>query len=132
MTPDGYAAVKAVHVGCVGLSYLLFVLRGLWMLRESPLLRKPWVRILPHAVDSLLLASALTMAFATGQYPFVSDWLTAKVLALCAYIALGSAALRHGRSRSARLAAWLAAQAVFFYIVAVALTRDPLPWRGLM
>ncbi len=27
-----------------------------------------------------------------------------------------------------RIAAWVAAQAVFFYIVTVALTRNPLPW----
>ena len=43
-------------------------------------------------------------------------------------IGLGTAALKHGKTRRARIAAWLAAQAVFFYIVAVALTRDPLPW----
>lgn len=132
MPESGYAAVKAVHVACVGASYTLFVIRGVWMLRNAPLCSLRWARVVPHAVDSLLLASALVMVFMSGQYPFVAGWLTAKVLALCGYIALGSVALRHGRSRGARLAAWLAAQAVFLYIVAVALTRDPLAWRGLM
>ena len=31
-------------------------------------------------------------------------------------------------SRRVRIAAWIAAQAVFAYIVAVALTRNAVPW----
>ena len=58
----------------------------------------------------------------------VHGWLTAKVVGLLFYIGLGTVALKRGRTRRARIAAWLAAQAVFFYIVAVALTRNPLPW----
>ncbi len=123
-----YAILKLIHVGCVAVSYTLFVLRGVWMLRASPLLQLRWVRTLPHVVDTLLLASALTMALMTGQYPFAAGWLTAKVIALVAYIGLGMTALRFGRSRPIRIAAWLLAQAVFFYIVAVALTRNPQPW----
>jgi len=48
-------------------------------------------------------------------------------MALLLYIVLGSIALKRGRTLKQRAAAWLAAQAVFFYIVAVALTRNPLP-----
>ena len=123
-----YAVLKLIHVGCVATSYALFVLRGVWMLWASPMLQRRWVRTLPHVVDTLLLASALTMALMNGQYPFTAGWLTAKVLALAAYIGLGMIALRFGRSRLIRIAAWLMAQMVFFYIVAVALTRNPRPW----
>lgn len=70
------------------------------------------------------------MAVAIRQYPFSADWLSAKLLALIGYIALGMVALRFARTRRMRLAAWLAAQAVFFYIVAVAVTRNPLPWTA--
>lgn len=121
--------LKLIHVTCVVTSYALFALRGMWMLRESPLLGQRWIRVVPHLVDTALLASAIVMAAAIRQYPFVADWLTAKVVALICYIALGMVALRFGRTRRVRVAAWLAAQAVFFYIVAVAVTRDPLPWR---
>ena len=114
---------------CVVTSYTFFVVRGVWMLRDSPLLGKRWVRLTPHLVDTGLLASAIAMAVAIHQYPLAADWLTAKVVALTVYIALGMIALKSGRNRNVRLTAWLAAQAVFFYIVAVALTRDPLPWR---
>ena len=114
-------------MSCVVTSYTLFFVRGIWMMLESPLLGARWVRVLPHVVDTLLLASALTLAYMLHQYPFVAGWLTAKVLALCAYIVLGMIALKRGRTRGGRIAAWLAAQGVFAYIVAVALTRSALP-----
>jgi len=100
------------------------------MMRDSPLLRVRWVRVLPHVVDTGLLASAVAMAIMTRQYPLVAGWLTVKVLALVCYIGLGMIALRFGRTRGERLTAWVGAQLVFFYIVAVALTHDPLPWRS--
>jgi hypothetical protein len=34
-------------------------------------------------------------------------------------------ALKRGRSKRTRIAAWIAAQAVFLYIVTVAVTRNP-------
>ena len=43
------------------------------------------------------------------------------------YIALGTIAFRYGQTWGIRVAAWVAAHAVFIYIVAVALTRDSLP-----
>jgi len=95
-------------------------------LRDSPLLARRWLRVAPHVVDTALLASALWLAWASHQYPFVQGWLTAKVLALFAYIALGSIALRHGRSRRGRAVAYFLALGAAAYIVAVALTRDVL------
>lgn len=80
--------------------------------------------------DTALLASAIVLAVMLQQYPFAQGWLTAKVIGLMVYIGLGTIALRRGKTRCARIAAWLAAQAVFFYIVAVALTRNPLPFGG--
>jgi uncharacterized membrane protein SirB2 len=127
-----YAILKLIHVCCVATSYAFFVLRGTWMLLESPRLGHRWVRIAPHVVDSALLASAITMALTIRQYPLVAGWLTAKVVALACYIALGMIALRFGRTRFLRITAWVAAQAVFFYIVCVAITRDPMPWRSIL
>ena len=125
-----YLFLKGVHVTCVVLTYCGFFVRGVWMLRGSELLQARWVRILPHLVDTALLASAIALAWTLRQYPFVQPWLTAKVTGLVLYIVLGTVALRRGRTRAIRLGAWLAAQAVFFYVVAVALTRSPVPWAG--
>lgn len=122
--------IKTVHVTMVSLSYALFFTRGVWMMRRSPRLRRPWVRIVPHVIDTLLLASGITLAALIRQYPLVDAWLTAKLAGLIVYIGLGLVALRLGRRRDTRIAAWIGAQAVFFYIVAVALYRNPLPLLG--
>ena len=119
-----YLWLKFIHVTCVALSLSGFVARGVLMLRESPLLEHRVTRRLPHVIDSLLLASALGLAWTIHQYPIVDTWLTAKVLGLLTYIGLGTVALRRGRTRRVRLAAWLGAIAVFAYIVGVALTHS--------
>jgi uncharacterized membrane protein SirB2 len=127
-----YAVLKLVHVACAVLSYAGFFVRGVWMIRDSALLRRRWVRIVPHVNDTVLLAAAIALALMLRQYPFVHGWLTAKVLALAAYIVLGTIALKPGRPKAARVGCWIAAQAVFLYIAAVALTRNPLVFASLM
>lgn len=122
-----YAGLKLTHISCAAISYTLFFVRGIWMLNGSAMLQQAWVRTVPHIVDTALLASAIALAIITRQYPLATPWLTAKVLALLLYIALGMIALKHGKTRGVRITAWIAAQAVFGYIVAVALTRNPIP-----
>lgn len=95
------------------------------MLTGSAQLRRHWVKRLPHLVDAMLLASALGLASWSHQYPGQFPWLTAKVTALVAYVVLGSIALKYGRSHRIRATAFAAALAMFGYIVAVAVTRNP-------
>ena len=121
-----YIALKHLHVTFVALSGLLFLVRGIWMLRASPRLQQRWARIVPHIVDTLLLASAIGLAVVSHQYPGQMPWLTAKVAALVAYIVLGAVALKRGRTKGVRTAAFVGALACFAYIVAVALTKNPL------
>ena len=128
---DSTALIKSIHITCVTLSYSLFFLRGVWMLRESPLLQRRWVRYAPHTVDSVLLLSAITLAWQLGISPLEHAWLAAKIIALLGYIVVGSVALKRGKSKRIRLAAWLAAQSIFFYMVSVAVTHDPQPWHAL-
>ena len=123
-----FLILKGLHVSCVATSYTLFVTRGIWQLRGSPIIQQRWVRIVPHVVDTLLLTSAIALAVAIKQYPFIDIWLTAKVLALLLYIGLGFVALKHGSNKTTRLLAWLAAQAMFAYIVLVAIYHDPMPF----
>lgn len=120
-----YPAIKHLHIGFVILSGTGFFLRGLLMLHDSPLLRQRWIKVVPHINDTVLLAAAIALTVLTDQYPFVDAWVTAKVFGLIAYIILGSLALKAGRTRRARVAAWLGAMAVFGYVVSVALTKNP-------
>jgi len=123
-----YLSIKTLHVACAALSITGFAARGALMLAGSPLLQRRFVRVAPHVVDTLLLASAVWLAWFLGQVPFVQAWITAKIAALLLYIVLGTVALRSGRTRAVRAAAFCAALAVAAYIVAVALTRDATPW----
>lgn len=120
-----YIVLKHIHVTCVVLSVSGFFLRGVWMLTDSPLLNRRWMKVIPHVNDTLLLSAAIGLAIVLRQYPFVHGWVTAKVLGLLAYIGFGMFALRRGRSKAVRTGFWLAALASFGYIVSVALTRDP-------
>ena len=106
----GYLVLKYLHVGAAIVSYCLFFLRGIWMLTDSPLLARRWVRIVPHVNDTVLLIAALWLTTVIGQYPGTSGWLTAKVAGLIVYVLLGMLALRHGRTKRVRAAAWVAAQ----------------------
>ncbi|HKI63565.1 MAG TPA: SirB2 family protein [Burkholderiales bacterium] len=117
--------IKSIHVGSVGLSIAGFIARGALMLRDSPLLRARFVRVAPHVVDTVLLASAVWLAWLMHVYPFVDGWITAKVLGLLAYIALGTIALKRGRTPRVRVAAFAAALVTVAYIVWVAVTHDP-------
>ena len=120
--------LKYLHVTCVVLSISGFLVRGVWMMQESPWLKKKWVRVAPHIIDTILLVSAILLAMQIQQYPFVQNWLTAKVLALLAYIVIGAIGLKYGSTKKIRVSAWLAAIAIFVYIVLVALTRQVLPF----
>ena len=118
--------LKVIHLTAVVASFALFFLRGIWLLRGSPVMRQRWMKIAPHSIDTVLLASAIALAWQLGVTPFNSPWLAAKIIALLVYIGLGMLAFRFARSRAQRLAAWLAAMLVFGYIVSAAVTHDPL------
>lgn len=120
-----YLALRNLHIACVAFSAAGFLLRGWWMLSASPLLGRRWVHVVPHLIDSTLLASAVALAVASGQYPLAQDWLTAKVVALLAYILCGTMALKRGRSRAVRSVFFVAALVILGYIVSVAMARSP-------
>lgn len=121
-----YLALKHLHLSTIAVSLLLFVLRYIWMLRDSPQLKAKWVRVLPHIVDTLLLVSGIWLASFWYRSGAPLGWLGVKLIALVFYIVLGSLAIKRGRTRSKRVIAGLLALLVFAYIVAVALSKSPL------
>ena len=123
-----YANLKTVHVGFVVTSAILFFVRGILMMISPAALKAPWARIVPHVVDSMLLAAAIGMLVAARINQFDASWLTAKLIALIVYIGLGTIALKRGRSRTVRWVAWLLALFVLTYIAGVAFTKRPWPF----
>jgi len=120
--------LKTIHVTFAALSFTGFFIRGTWMLRDSPLLKQRWVRIAPQVVDTVLLASAIALAVQWRLSPLDQPWLMAKIIALVVYIGVGLVALRFGRSKTVRAAAWVLGMLIFAYIVSVAVTRSALGW----
>jgi len=128
-----YALLKLIHESAAGLSFAGFFARGLGMLAESQWIRRRAARTLPHVVDTVLIVSALALAWLLRLSPANAPWITAKVIALLAYIALGLVALRFGRTKPVRAIAWIGAMLTFGYIVSVAVTKNPygfLAWFG--
>lgn len=89
-------------------------------------MQKLWVRTLPHIIDTCLLLSGITLAVMLQQFPFIQGWLTAKLLALCLYIVLGSIALKRGKTNRTKAIALFFAVATATYICSVAITRSPI------
>ena len=120
-----YMAFKHLHLLLVALSVALLCLRFALRVRESGLLQQKLLKIAPHVVDTFLLLSAVALMFTIQQYPFVDAWLTEKLLALLAYIALGYSALK-GRTAAIRWLSFLGALGWLGLMVRVALSKTPL------
>lgn len=122
-----FVLLKNVHVVCVGASLAGFLLRGYWTLRLDPRLQHRITRLLPHIVDTCLLLSALGMLFILKLNPLATDWLGAKFIALVAYILLGTVTLKYAKGRRSRATAFVLAIACYGYMLAVAISKSPLP-----
>jgi len=120
--------MKTIHVTFAALSFIGFFIRGVWMLRDSPLLKQRWVKITPQVVDTVLLASAILLAVQLHMSPLDQPWLMAKIIALVAYIGVGLVALRFGRTKGIRTIAWLLGMVIFSYIASVAVSKSALGW----
>lgn len=125
-TLETLSALKWAHVSFAVLSGTLFATHGVLMLRESPLRKTVWFRVLPHGVDTLLLTSAVLLAWATGQAPWVLGWLGVKVGLVVVYILCGAIALKRGPTRRIRAVFFGVSLAIYLQIVSIAVTRNPL------
>lgn len=121
-----YLAVRTVHEAAVALSFAGFVARGAGALCGAAWVRSRAARTLPHLLDTLLLASALTMVAMLDFAPLHAGWLQAKLGGLVAYIVLGTVAMKPARPLRVRSTAFGLALAVLLWMVSVAFTKDPL------
>ena len=127
-----YGLLKSAHVILALVTISGFVVRGFWMLVDSPLLSNKLTRIAPHVIDTLFLLSGIFMLVIAGMNPFAQTWLLAKFVALIAYILLGMVAIRRGRTKSIRAIAFVSAIAVFGYVIGVGMARSPASWLAVL
>ena len=126
-----YTAIKTLHLTAIALSFAGFFARGIGSLSGAHWVQNRLAKTLPHVIDSVLLGSALTLAWMLRLTPANAPWLLAKIIGLLVYIGLGVVALRPGRPPALRATAWIAALATFGYIVSVAITKNPLGFFAL-
>ena len=127
-----YTTLKLIHVTAAILTISGFVLRGVWMWRDSELLQMRVVRIAPHIIDTVFLLSGVALIIALHLQVMRNDWLLIKFAALIIYVVLGAVALRRGRTKNARLTAFLLALGTFAYIAGVALSKSAASWLILI
>lgn len=123
-----YPLIKTLHIALVAGSGGLFALRGLGMLAGAAWPMKAGVRQLSVWIDVLLLAAGVSLWTLLGLHPAREHWLGVKLALLLIYIVLGSIALKRGRTRRQRALGYLAALAVFGFMVTVARAHHPLGW----
>ena len=125
-----YLIVKYVHMALAAATIAGFLLRGYWHFSESELRRHPLTKVVPHSVDALFLASGIWLAVILNLNLLQHPWLLAKFVGLIGYIGFGMIAFRFGQTQGVRTVAFVAAVAIFTYIVGVALTKTPFSWLG--
>ncbi|MBL4826969.1 MAG: SirB2 family protein [Spongiibacteraceae bacterium] len=123
---SAYNTIKAIHISCALLSISGFLIRVILKLQNSPYLKQRWLKITPHLIDTLLLSSAIYLVISSQLNPLQHSWLGAKVIALFLYIAMGLLVIRYGKNKTQQMSALFIALLSAFYIVAVAITKNPL------
>lgn len=120
-----------VHALAVLLSLIGFVLRGIWMLKDSPRLKARWVKITPHVVDTVLLVSGVVAAYLMfWRHGVNPDYVTVMIVGLLVYIVLGLFALKLGKTKAVRGSAWVAAIVLFLYISAAGGMKTATPFMA--
>lgn len=119
-----YTLVKIIHMSFALISVLGFIARGILKIKESPIVEKKLIKVLPHVIDTVLLVSAIVLVVMSGQYPWVAPWVSAKILGLIVYIGLGVVVMRVAKTPKARMIAFVFAIITALYIFMVAATKS--------
>jgi len=121
---SGYLMVKHFHMTLAILSLLFFIVRACWAVTGSGLLMRPFVRVAPHVIDTLLLLCGLYLLSFIGMQPFI----VAKLIGLVLYIVLGSLAIKRARTVGQKALFAVLAVLVFIYILGAAFKHSPWSW----
>ncbi len=127
-----YLLIKSLHMFTALATISGFVLRGYWMMSRSDYLQLRITRIAPHVIDTVFILSGIAMVWLLQLDAFSQPWLLAKFAGLIVYVVLGTIAIKRGPTMQIRIIAFVAALAVFAYIVGVAMSKSPASWLSLL
>jgi uncharacterized membrane protein SirB2 len=121
-----YLLLKQLHASLALVSIAGFNLRWCWRMMRSPLAQLKSVRIVPHVIDTLFLATAILLGILADNDALSTAWFSAKIIGLVMYILLGMVAMRSAPVVRRSLPPFIAAVLVFAWIATVARTKSPL------
>ncbi len=123
-----YLIVKYLHSLTALLTISGFILRGAWMIKGNPLLQRRVTKIAPHVVDTVFFLAGIALVWMLNLNVITQPWLLFKFVGLIVYIVLGTIAIKRGPTLQIRIIAFIAAIAVFAYIIGVAIAKSPASW----
>jgi len=123
-----YLIIKNIHITFATLTILGFVLRAYWRMSGANLHQNRAIKIMPHTVDALFLATGVWLIMMLNINPLQHPWLLAKFAAILAYVGLGMVAFRFGRTSRIRSLAFVGALMAFAFVVGAALIKSPMSW----
>ncbi len=126
-----YLALMTVHISLALVSVGGFIFRWMLMMRGSAWVQHRITRTLPHLIDTLFLATGITLAVVLDLNPLAHPWLAAKLAGLVVYIVAASLAFRHARSNSSRSVFLVIALLAFAWIISVAILKTPAGFLSL-
>jgi uncharacterized membrane protein SirB2 len=118
-----YLALKHIHVSLVVISVLFFIVRFFWHSSNAAMARKKWVKIVPHIIDTLLIASIVGLVW--HSLVLAPAWYMNKTLGLIGYIVFAIIAMR-AQTPLWRYGAFVVALGWVLMLLHVAYAKVPL------
>jgi uncharacterized membrane protein SirB2 len=116
---------KYLHILSVATAFALFFVRGLWVMQSYPDSQERWVRVLPHAVDAVLVLSGIAM-LAMLPAGRTGEWLAVKLALVVVYALLALYLFRVAQSFATKASAWLLGLLLILFITTIAVLGNPL------
>lgn len=115
-----YLAIKHTHILLAVVTLLVFIVRGVMLMRRSPSVNAKLFRVLPHVLYTLLILAGATLATLSGQWG--QTWIWLKLALLVVFVGLGVVVFRTGGTLplSRRASIWGMALLIYIMIFAVA------------
>jgi uncharacterized membrane protein SirB2 len=120
-----YLLLRTLHVALVGMSLAGYGLRLGATVKQATWVHCRCWRVLPHLIDSALLASGVGLIVAGRWWAGDITWLVAKLLGVTMYIGLAGMALRRARRGQTVVPYALAASAGALWVLAIAFSKSP-------
>jgi uncharacterized membrane protein SirB2 len=122
-----YPQIKWVHVAAVLVSGMIFLLRGILVQAgHQRIAMAAAVRYFSYSVDTVLLTAALMLLTILPGAMFANGWLATKLVLVVVYVALGTFALKRGRTPRIRNLCFVAALLTYVTMIGIARSHHPL------